>query len=64
MDNLFLDVPDDFPTELFERPAESDSVRIERSVSRGHAAPPGVWYDQDTVWLAVHYTQASLAACR
>lgn len=27
--------------------AEHDGVRIERIISRGHASPPGFWYDQD-----------------
>ena len=46
MNNLFDRIPDDLPAEWMETLAESGSVRIERIVSRGHASPPGEWYDQ------------------
>jgi cupin 2 domain-containing protein len=33
---------------------EDDHVRIERIVSRGHASPPGFWYDSDEgEWVMV-----------
>jgi cupin 2 domain-containing protein len=41
-------IPDALPRELIEPLVSSDAVRIERIVSRGHASPPGFWYDQDT----------------
>lgn len=44
--NLLHDLPDDLPEELVEVLAETDSVRIERIVSTGHASPEGFWYDQ------------------
>ncbi len=46
MPNLFEDIPDSLPEELFETLAESGRFRIERIVSRGHASPPDGWYDQ------------------
>lgn len=46
--NLFQDIPSDLPTELIETIAGSDSLRVERIVSRGHASAPNAWYDQDT----------------
>ncbi|MHC4994089.1 MAG: cupin domain-containing protein [Planctomycetota bacterium] len=46
MPNCFEDIPDDLPEELIQTLHESDSVRIERIVSRGHASPEGFWYDQ------------------
>ena len=44
--DLLRDLPGDLPEELVETLAESDSVRIERIVSTGHASPEGFWYDQ------------------
>jgi len=45
--NLFADLPQRLPDELFTTLLESASVRIERIVSHGHASPEGFWYDQD-----------------
>jgi cupin 2 domain-containing protein len=44
--NLFADLPANLPEELITTLVESPGVRIERIVSRGHASPPGFWYDQ------------------
>ena len=44
--NFFDDLPAQLPDELIETLVESKSVRIERIVSRGHASPAGIWYDQ------------------
>lgn len=44
--DLLRDLPDELPEELVETLAETDSVRIERIVSTGHASPEGFWYDQ------------------
>lgn len=44
--DLLHDLPDDLPEELVEILAETDSVRVERIVSTGHASPEGFWYDQ------------------
>ncbi len=44
--DLLRDLPSDLPEELVETLAESESVRIERIVSTGHASPEGFWYDQ------------------
>ena len=44
--DLLRDLPEDLPDELVEVLVESDSVRIERIVSTGHASPEGFWYDQ------------------
>ena len=48
LENLFQDIPCDLPAELIETIAGSESVRIERIVSRGHQSAPDAWYDQDT----------------
>ena len=48
MQNIFKNIPPNLPFELIENIAgDAGSVKIERIVSRGHASPPGFWYDQD-----------------
>jgi cupin 2 domain-containing protein len=47
--------------EVVERLGGSGAVRIERIVSRGHASPPGFWYDQEEEeWVAVLKGRARL----
>ena len=45
--NLFDELPDSPPEELFQTLLAAPGVRVERIVSRGHASPAGFWYDQD-----------------
>jgi len=45
--NLFKNIPAVLRDELTEILLEGKDVRIERIVSKGHASPPGFWYDQD-----------------
>ena len=47
IDNIFSALPENPPEERFQTLAESETVRIERIVSLGHATPPGEWYDQE-----------------
>lgn len=35
------------PEEIFDTICSTESVKIERIVSRGHASPEGFWYDQE-----------------
>lgn len=51
--NLLENIPANLPEELIEVLSQSGAVRIERIVSRGHASPPGFWYDQDLNELVV-----------
>jgi cupin 2 domain-containing protein len=44
--NLFADIPDELPEELFETLVQTEDVQIERIVSRGHTSPDDGWYDQ------------------
>jgi cupin 2 domain-containing protein len=44
--NIYSQVPDGLPDELFEDIVATDEVKIERIVSLAHASPPGFWYDQ------------------
>jgi cupin 2 domain-containing protein len=54
MKNLFAEIPSSLPKELMEQLLQTESVRIERIISWGHASPPGFWYDQDHAeWVAV-----------
>src|SRR5512136_2437473 len=62
MQNLFA-IPRDHPSggEIFETLHEGRMVRIERIVSRGHATPPGQWYDQSQdEWVALLQGSATL----
>ncbi len=45
--NLFDNLPERLPQELFETLAAGDGVRIERILSQGQASPEGFWYDQE-----------------
>ena len=54
MPNLFADIPATLPEELVTPLFEQSGFRLERIVSRGHASPPGFWYDQrEGEWVAV-----------
>ncbi len=54
MNNLFADIPQYLPDELFTTLLDAANVRIERIVSRSHASPEGFWYDQDQhEWVVV-----------
>lgn len=60
--NLFENIPDDLPEELFTRLAESGEVKIERIVSDGHASPEGFWFDQEQdEWVLLISGSAALA---
>ena len=45
--NLLENIPEDLPEELFETLVKTDSVHIERIVSRGHTSPEEGWYEQE-----------------
>ncbi len=45
--SLLADIPAQLPEEIFETICVSDTVKIERIVSGGHASPSGFWYDQE-----------------
>jgi cupin 2 domain-containing protein len=59
--NLYRDIPAALPGELFEPLAEHGQGCVERIVSRGHASPPGFWYDQDEhEWVVLLKGRAGL----
>ena len=45
--NIFKNLPESIPEELIETISETEAVKIERIVSKGHSSPSGFWYDQD-----------------
>jgi len=62
MPNLFADIPEDFPEELFAVLAEGNNVKIQRIVSDGHASPEGFWYDQEqNEWVLLVSGSATLS---
>ena len=59
--NLFADVPSSLPAELFQTLWQTPQLKLERIVSRGHATPPGQWYDQETdEWVVLLKGSAGL----
>jgi cupin 2 domain-containing protein len=52
--SLLAGIPAELPVEILEVLVQREGVRVERIVSRGHASPPGFWYDQDEgEWVVV-----------
>jgi cupin 2 domain-containing protein len=44
--NIFAQIPEQLPEELFECILKQGNIVIERIVSNGHISPVGQWYDQ------------------
>lgn len=60
--NVFAGIPDTLAAEQFTSLLATPNVRIERIVSRGHASPPGFWYDQPRAeWVIVLAGSAVIA---
>lgn len=54
MSNIFHDIPEDLHCEVFESLVDSDNIRIERIISKGHTSPDTGWFDQDkNEWVIV-----------
>ena len=45
--NLFDDIPQELPEELFTPLLSKSGLRIERIVSAGHKSEPNFWYNQE-----------------
>jgi cupin 2 domain-containing protein len=59
--NLFAHLPEQIAEEQLTQLLSTPSLTIERIVSRGHASPPGFWYDQDRPeWVVVLAGSAAL----
>ena len=59
--DIFADIPEQLPQELFECILKQENVVIERIVSKGHVTPAGQWYDQARdEWVMLLQGQATL----
>lgn len=45
--NIFENISDHIPEELFQEILKTKNFKIERIVSRGHSSPDNEWYDQE-----------------
>jgi len=45
--NIFENIPDRIPEELFQEILQTENFKVERIVSRGHSSPDNYWYDQE-----------------
>ncbi len=60
--NIFAGIPENLPRERVDELLHDESLRIERIVSKGHASPPGFWYDQpEDEWVIVLKGAARIA---
>ena len=60
--NIFNAVPKEIKDEVFEVLLESDRVKVERIISKGHVSPASGWYDQDlNEWVIVLKGKAILS---
>ena len=46
INNIFSEIPQQLPNELFEPILNNDHIHLERIISRGHTTALGQWYDQ------------------
>lgn len=54
MPNIFSNIPDSIPEEIFEDIVSTEGVRIERILSHGQGSPETGWYDQaENEWVLV-----------
>ena len=59
--NIFANIPEKLPEELFECILKQDNIHIERIVSNGHVAHSGQWYDQTRdEWVILLQGEAEL----
>ncbi len=62
MNNLLESIPQNLDNEVFEKLIESDNVRIERIISKGHTSPKSGWYDQkQQEWVVLVKGKAVIA---
>lgn len=59
--NIFADLPQSLPEELYEDLLVTKNVRIEKIISTGQASPPDFWYDQnENEWVIILKGEAKL----
>ena len=53
-ENIFTSMPEDFDDESIDVLLKSESLKIERIISKGHMSPDTGWYDQENdEWVLV-----------
>lgn len=61
MNNIFKAIPDKLDEEVFEQLISSNTVKIERIISKGHSSPEQNWYDQENhEWVILLKGEAKL----
>jgi len=61
MPNIFDNIPNDLTNEAFSELLKTDTVNIERIISKGHKSPEAGWYDQSQgEWLMLIQGSATL----
>tara|TARA_R110001592_G_scaffold363352_2_gene684820 strand:+ start:92670 stop:92990 length:321 start_codon:yes stop_codon:yes gene_type:complete len=53
-ENILSNIPNDIPEEIVENLAATNSIRIEKVISKGQSSPDDEWYDQhENEWILV-----------
>jgi len=61
MDNIFKNIPDNLPEELFNNLTSGNNFQLQRIVSKGHTAPESGWFEQDdNEWVILLQGHATL----
>jgi len=61
MNNIFNEIPENLQAEVFDKLLDSESIKIERIISKGHISPEEGWYNQkDNEWIIVLKGEAIL----
>ncbi len=59
--NLFSNIPESFPEEIFETLLENNRFKLERIISSGQSTPDGKWVDQEKdEWVVLLKGKAGL----
>jgi cupin 2 domain-containing protein len=62
MNNIFDDVPENLDSEIIDSLLDSENIKIERIISKGHTSPETGWYDQaNNEWVILLKGSAVLA---
>ena len=61
INNLFSDIPKQYPDELFQTLLQNSHLTLERIISKGHFTASNQWYNQDSdEWVILLQGQARL----
>lgn len=60
--NIFSEIPKDLKEEIFEDILKTESLKIERIISKGHSSPKSGWYDQESAeWVIILQGEAVIS---